>query len=218
MANASNPSSAPNAFSRKDQYAAKRRTLLLEAGRVFGQRGFGNSSLDEIAQNLNITKTALYYYFKSKHEMLFECYAASFDLADEALNDALAEGSTAFDKVRRFIRNYTLAGLNDLNPTMPMREVDVLTPKHRAVIESRRSALQRRLRELIQAGIAEGSIAQCEPRVLVIAIIGAVSWLLRAFNPKGELSAETVTEQIVEILTKGIDSRVVPPSARAGRK
>ncbi len=195
------------AFDRRAQFAAKRRALLQEAGMVFGQRGFGNTSLEEIAHNLNLTKAALYYYFKSKHEILYECYAASFDLADQALELATAEGKTPRDQLRSFVAHYTLGGLKELHQTMALRDLDVLTPEHREIIDGRRRKLHRGLRKIIEGGISDGSIAPCDPRVLVIALVGAISWLFRAFDGKGELSAEQMADQMVELLANGFVAR-----------
>lgn len=201
--------STSNAFNRRDQFEAKRRALLQEAGRVFGQRGFGNTSLDEIAQNLNITKAALYYYFKNKHELLFECYVVSFDLADDALSQALIEGGTPHDQLCSFVRHYTLRGLHDLHQTMTLRDLDVLTPEHQEIIRSRRRNLHQRLLAIIQAGVADGTLAPIEPRVLMFAIAGSISWVFRAFKADGDLTAEQVADQMVEILSRGFASR--PP-------
>lgn len=197
----------PGAFDREAQFAAKRRALLQQAGIVFGQRGFGNTSLEEIAQNLNITKAALYYYFKNKHEILYECYAASFDLADDALERALQEGSAPSAQMRLFVRNYTLAGLTELHQTMALRDIDVLTAEHRAIIDGRRTTLHRRLRAIIDAGIADGTMAPCDSRVLVMAMVGAISWLFRAFDGHGELSAQQMADQLVEIMANGFIAR-----------
>lgn len=204
------PTDAPGAFDRRGQFAARRRALLQEAGSVFGQRGFGNTSLEEIAQNLNITKAALYYYFKSKHEILYECYAASFDLADSALERALAEDPSPREQLRLFVRNYTQGGLKELHQTMALRDLDVLTPEHREIIDGRRRTLHRRLRKVIEAGIADGTIAPCDPRVLVIAMVGAISWLFRAFDSQGELSPEEAADQMVRILANGFVARSAP--------
>jgi len=83
------------------------------------------------------------------------------------------------------------------------RDLDVLTPEHRKIIDGRRRDLHRRLRAVIDAGIADGTIAPCDSRILVITLVGAISWLFRAFDSDGELSAEQVANQIMRILANG---------------
>jgi len=200
-------SPSAGAFDRRAQFEAKRRALLQEAGSVFGQRGFGNTSLGEIAQKLNITKAALYYYFKSKHEILYECYAASFDLADQAMDHALADDHSPREQLRRFIRHYTLAGLRDLHQTMALRDIDVLSAEHRTIIDGRRRNLHKRLRGVIEAGILEGSIGPCDPRVLMLTITGSISWVFRSFKPDGPLTAEQFADELVNVLANGFATR-----------
>src|SRR5215475_1621084 len=54
----------------KSKKAALRRTVLEAAARLFAQRGFGGTNLQDIADALGISRPALYYYFKSKEEIL----------------------------------------------------------------------------------------------------------------------------------------------------
>ena len=71
------------------------RALIAAAGRAFGVKGFHNTTLDDIAQALGVTKPALYRYVKSKHEILFECHRLAVGMAEQALGDANAQAESA---------------------------------------------------------------------------------------------------------------------------
>ena len=71
---------------REEQYELKRRAALEAAANAFNARGFYKTSLEDIAAELSVTKAALYYYFKSKDEILFECHT----LAIQAMSNAAA--------------------------------------------------------------------------------------------------------------------------------
>ncbi|MBP6816278.1 MAG: helix-turn-helix transcriptional regulator, partial [Burkholderiaceae bacterium] len=68
--------------SRDEQFRLKRNALLREAARAFSGRGYHNTSLDDVAAVLGVTKAALYHYVRSKQEILFECHMLSLDLGD----------------------------------------------------------------------------------------------------------------------------------------
>lgn len=74
-----------NAVSGADeQYELKRQAVIAEASKAFGRQGSQNVSLDEIANALNVTKPALYYYFKSKQELIYECHELAMKIGDRS--------------------------------------------------------------------------------------------------------------------------------------
>lgn len=77
-----------------EQYRLKRQAVIAEAVRAFGRDGYQNTSLDDIAGRLNVTKPALYYYFKSKNELLYECHNLAMDIGDRAIEHAETQGGT----------------------------------------------------------------------------------------------------------------------------
>src|SRR5690606_8412462 len=93
--------------SQDEQFRLKRNALLCEAARAFNERGFHNTSLDDVAALLGVTKAALYYYVSSKQELLFECHMLTYDLGGEALAYARENGRTGLQQAclvaRRFI-------------------------------------------------------------------------------------------------------------------
>ena len=191
-------------FDRKEQAQQKKQALLREAVRVFNQLGYENASLDDVARNLNITKAALYYYFRSKQEILDECYSTSFDLWDEALEYAIAHGETGREKLETYIRRYIGHGLGELHPTINVREQEALAPKFRQKLAKRRRSRRDRVRQIITDGIQDGSIRECDARLAVSVITGAISWLFRVYRPDGGLSAEAFADQAVRLLLDGL--------------
>ncbi|MBR9762693.1 MAG: helix-turn-helix transcriptional regulator [Rhodobacteraceae bacterium] len=56
--------------SREELRERKRRAALRVASRLFNEKGYHATSLDEIADRIGVTKTALFYYFRNKEELL----------------------------------------------------------------------------------------------------------------------------------------------------
>jgi AcrR family transcriptional regulator len=201
-------------FDRQEQIRIKKLALLREASRIFNERGFGSSSLDEIAGQLNLTKAALYYYFKSKQEILFECYLMSFAIADEAIDYATNRGSTGRQQLEIYVRRYMEAGLNELSPTINLRESEALDQRFRNKINDRRIQVRGRLRDIITRGIADGSIAKCDPALMVSCMAGIISWLFRVYDQDGKLSPTEMADATVTLLANGFVPRDVRPKKR----
>ena len=59
---------------RRRDPATKREAVLKTAAQLFLEKSYGRTSLNDVAERLNITKPALYHYFRNKEEILLECY------------------------------------------------------------------------------------------------------------------------------------------------
>lgn len=198
-----------------DQYQQKRRVFLDEAGLLLTESGVENFSLTRLAKRLDITSAALYYYFKNKQDVIFECYALSFDLADRALDDALAVRGSCSARLRHFIHHYMLMALKDLQPTMSLRETTSLQPSYNNRIRQLRNRLHKRLRTLVAQGVSEGSIAPCDPALTIIAVIGALSDLLRVYDPKKKMKPEEIARQVSVQLINGLSVRSISGASRS---
>lgn len=198
---------APSLFDRGDQYQRKKQELLRAAVRVFNQNGAVNTSLEDVARELGITKPAIYYYFESKQEILYECYCMSLDVADEIVAHAHRHGSTGRDKLRLYIRRFVELGLSELNPTMGLRQQLTLEPRYLKKLVGRRRVHRDGVRALIAEGVKDGSIVNCNPAVLQSIIAGAHSWLFMSFRRDGEMSAAEMAEAVTELMAGGFEAR-----------
>jgi AcrR family transcriptional regulator len=192
------------ALNRDEQYRLKRRAVILEAGRAFNEDGFHATSLDEIAKKLAVTKAALYYYVKSKHEILFECHQLAHDLADEAIADARRSGRTGMDKLSHFLARYIENLTGEFGSCVVLADVNALQPEDRRRIVVRRDQFDRALRGMIADGIKDGSIRDCDPKLLGFLIMGAVNWIPKWFSPEGPMTGRAIAERFVDYIVAAI--------------
>ena len=194
----------PATFDRSQDYGARRAVILAEAARQFNARGYALTSIDGIAERLRITKPAIYYYFRNKQQLLFECYAQAFDLADEALARAVEEGRTGRERIELYLRAWLLDARATDAQMLPLREGRALPPTLRQKLDRRRRARRDRLRAIVAEGVADGSIRACDPKVVVSAWAGAVAWILEVYDPDGPLGFEQVAEELIALLMRGL--------------
>lgn len=192
------------AFDRSRRFRDKQDAIVRAAARLFSERGFAHVSLDDVARSLSIAKPVLYYYYESKEQILYECYSRAFDVADAVLKAVLAAPGSGRERVERYLRDYLLGHLLGTAPVMPSHDLKALSAPLRAKIDRRRRARRDRLRDLIKAGIADGSIRRCDPRIVVAAWGGAASWIIESFHPRGGLSAQETANQVVALFLRGI--------------
>ncbi len=194
-------------FDRRRQFQAKRQLVLREAARLFNEKGFAQASLDEVADRLGITKPALYHYFRSKDEILFECYQHAFDAADAALAEAHREGRSGLEKMATFLRTYLLGGLGSAWHVLPLRDQKLLADDFRLRLDERRRGRRDKLRDIISEGVIDGSIRPCNPKLIVSAWAGTVAWVIESFRNDGEWLVADVTEELVTLFVRGLAPR-----------
>lgn len=205
-ARAAKPARWNNALSAApDPREIRKRALVIAAGRAFGQRGFHNTTLDDIANVLAVSKPALYRYIKSKHEILYECHRIAIGMSEESLVEAEAVASNPLDIVRLYVENYIRKMTSELGTCVVLTEYYSMTPEHNRLIQKRRRALDNRLRATIQRGIAEQIIAPCNVKLAVFFFMGAINNINRWFSETGETGGEEIAQVFAEHVIQSLN-------------
>lgn len=190
--------------SRDQLFQMKRTALLREAARAFSARGYHDTSLDDVAKALSVTKPALYYYVKNKQEILFECHMLSQDLGDVALAYARENGRNGRERIVMVCRKYVELITGEIGACAVLSEFAALTPKNRAIIGKRRDDFQKAFTEIIKEGIEDGSVRPVNTRMTVFFFMGAINWMTQWFRPDGELTGDTIAQQFADLLDHAI--------------
>src|ERR1700710_2771788 len=95
-----------NAFDRDDQRNRKREAVLRAAASAFNRRGYANTSLDEIAAALGVSKPTLYQYFSSKQEILYRCHLLALDQGDAGIARAELFRGNGLEKLAVYLEAY----------------------------------------------------------------------------------------------------------------
>lgn len=191
------------------QFVAKRQAILREAAASFNRRGYHGTSLTDIAQTLGVSKAALYTYVKSKDELLYHCHEAAMDAASESLRLARDAGGTALDQLCATLRNYLRMILSNEACFVVLLEEQALQPDKVAQIIERRDGFEGELRGLVAAGILDGSIAPCNPKLAVFSALGAMNWVQKWYVPGGAWSGEQVAVALVQLIERMVSARPV---------
>ena len=195
----------------------KREAILRTSVQLFLERGYTRTSLNDIADQLKITKPALYHYFRNKEDILLECYRWGCILIREFLDEIVASGRTGIEKVEAFIRSYTALISGDFGRAVIRLDDAELSAEGRAEIRTYKREIDRRLRSFIKEGMEDGSIQPCDPKLAAFAIAGAVNWICMWYKPGGSLSPEQVATSFTATLTGGLRATGCPQAEEPAR-
>jgi len=182
----------------------KRDAVLREAGRAFSARGYHNTSLDDVAKTLGISKGTLYNYVRDKQEILYAFHQLAYELSDRAFAFGRVQGGTGAEQLRHILAHYIELLTGELGACGALIEVDALRSEDRAEAARRRDAFVDAFVALIDAGIGDGSIRAVDPKLAVFTFMGAINWLPRWYDPDGRLPGKAVAEQMTDLLMSGL--------------
>jgi len=185
----------------------RRRTEILHAAlRAFRERGYHATTLDDIAEQLGIRKTALYHYFPDKEAILYACHRESLAELSRILAGARALESPP-ERLAYVIREHVRVMTDTLEGSPLAFEVTALAPDRQREVIAARDKYERALRRMIQDGVAGGDFRPTNPKTAVFAILGAINWIARWYRPDGALQADELGAEFAEHLLGGLTCR-----------
>ena len=173
----------------------RRKQILREAGALFGEVGYQNASMEQIAARLGLTKAALYYYFSDKSEILMRCFALGRQVVDEALAYAMSLDANGLERIVAFVRRYVLGITSELGACAMTLELRSAPPEEMPRLLSSMRKLDRKLRDFVSAGIDDGSCSPVDPTLAVNWIMGAMVLIPRWYRSGNRLGAEAIAEE-----------------------
>jgi AcrR family transcriptional regulator len=166
----------------------KRRGEVLDAAaRVFHEKGYEATSIQDIADEVGILKGSMYYYISSKEDVLFEMLQEVHEAALATVLEAVEEDGDPLQKLRAFVS--TLARFNADNTV----RMGILLHDFRSLSEPRQKAIVKErdqydkvLRKLITDGQAQDLICpDVDPKITALAVMGMINSIYQWYRPSG---------------------------------
>ena len=193
----------------------KRVAVVEAAARAFNERGYHNTSLDDIAAALGVTKPTVYYYVESKEQLLVECFRAGLERIREAFEEASRSDRTARERLERALRGYAMAIASEYGWCMVRAHEHDLGPDMGRQVKALKSEIDQGIRRLLREGMADGSIAECDPRITAFAMAGALNCIAHWYREGRTMSADAVADAYLDFFRRGLAPRdAAPPQPR----
>ncbi len=191
----------------RESSADSRQEILRTAARLFQQRGYDATSMNDVAAALKLSKGGLYHHFQSKDEILFNIMNHAMDITQERVVNAVATIADPEDRLRALIRLHIEVVLSprDREITVMLHENHPLPPALRKRINARKKEYVHFLENLIaQVQKPRQPRGKVSPRAAAFALLGMINWIYQWYKPEGELQAQTLVPQFTDLLFGGI--------------
>jgi AcrR family transcriptional regulator len=186
-------------------YDQRRGRIVERAARLFARDGFLGASISELADACRISKSAIYHYYLSKEDILFDVMHSHVVALEEAALDVAETEAKAEAKLRALAQAFMslYVGAADRHKVL-LNELDRLPNARRAEIV----AVQRRLIEVVESILADlnPKLGKTKGALRVAAMLffGMINWTHTWFNPKGAVSADALADMAVDLTLRGI--------------
>lgn len=191
-----------------------RQEILRTAARLFQQRGYDATSMNDVAAALKLSKGGLYHHFQSKDEILFEIMNHAMDITEERVLNPVRGIADLEQRLRTLIRLHIEVVLSprDREITVMLHENHPLPPALRKRINARKKDyvhfLENLMAEVQREAQREGRTRQTggkvSPRAAAFALLGMINWIYQWYKPEGKLQAHNLIPQFTELVFGGI--------------
>jgi AcrR family transcriptional regulator len=161
-------------FDRDRQNLLKRNAFLRTGAMMFNERGYRGTSLDDVTQQLDVTKGAFYYHIQNKEDLLYQCFQRMLELESEAIEKAFEMGRSGAEKIEFILRYLFNIQHSEEGPLIGYRSLLSLNEERRHEILSETLRLSDELGKLISEGIQDGSIRNVDPQIIENVIAGTI--------------------------------------------
>ena len=184
-----------------------RQEILRTAARLFQQRGYDATSMNDVAAALKLSKGGLYHHFQSKDEILFEIMNHAMEITQERVISPVRGIVDPVERLRALIRLHIEVVLSprDREITVMLHENHPLPPTLRKRINGRKKEyihfVENLMAEVQKVKQGKGAVS---PRAAAFALLGMINWIYQWYKPEGNLQAHNLIPQFTDLLLGGI--------------
>ena len=180
--------------------------ILKEAAKLFRQKGFGGTSMRDLAAQLGMEAASMYYHIGSKDEILEKiCFEVANNYL-EHLEEIEIQETTHIDKLKDLIRFHVrMMIVNGSEVSVTNHDWKYLTKEKLTTFKELRKLYETRLETLIYAGIEAGELVTVNPQVALFTILSSLRWVEYWWKPQRGISAKELENNIITLLLKGIE-------------
>jgi TetR/AcrR family transcriptional regulator, cholesterol catabolism regulator len=185
------------------QFKVTRERLVSIAGDLFAERGYRATTLDDVAEVLEVKKASIYYYIDSKNDLLCEIYDQILGRISEQVLPIADLDVPADERLRRMVNEHMGFVASERNLlAVVFQEESELPDERQAQFRAQKRRYEDGFEQVVQEGQAAGLLREGSSRLMVLAMLGMANWMYQWHDPARHDTREIVGE-FVQILERG---------------
>ncbi len=183
--------------------AVTKNRIMVGAADLFSQNGYQSTSMRDVAEKAGLQVSSLYRHVTGKQDLLYTVLDRLMDEVLDVGRQALTEGTSAPDRLRRLIHN-NICLVRPEETALLQSELGNLEPRDRSRLVEKRDAYQTMWLSVLDDGVARGDFVTQDVNVVYFGIMGAINYVEFWHNPEGKLSRAEVAEIFADWILKSL--------------
>lgn len=190
-----------------------RTDVILAAVRLFNQHGYEATTVGMIADQLSVSKSAIYHHVASKEDLLASALDRALDALESTLQGEKATDGPLVERLEHVIRGTVAALVNELESVTLLLRLRGNTELERRAMARRRN-FDRAVAELFRATDDAGELRhEINPKIATRLVFGMINSIIEWYQPDGALGAQELGDIIIDLLFSGMRPREVTTTA-----
>jgi len=186
----------------------RRAELVAEATRLFSERGYHGTSMQDLGNALGVQRGSLYAHIGSKEELLFEVVLEGAERFLDRAAEALRTPGPWADRLRALLIGHVETAAQHLDAaTVFLNEWRYLSAELRMRVQAKRDAYETMVRTIIESGVSEGAFrADVDVRFAATLVLSAGNWTYTWYRPSGDLTPTEIGERFADLVIRGLEA------------
>lgn len=180
---------------------ARQDQILLAARRLFREKGYRGTSMQDIGDAVGLQKGSLYLHISSKEDLLFQIVDATHREIATGLDAIYQSQVPPSEKLRQAIKHHTLFVARNRDALWVLTEdARHLSPPRRKLIAVELKRYEDIFDTIIEDGIRSGEFRPVNTKITSFAVLGMCNWLYRWYSGTGSMRAEQIAEVLADLV------------------
>lgn len=182
-----------------------RERILRAAAALFRRQGFNGTSMQDLAQQVGLTKSSLYHHFPSKQALLSEILELTIERATPSVRSIAEGGLPATERLRQAVVQHLIELIHDQDSVACfVEEGRFLTPDYRPAHLAKRDRYEGYFRRIIEDGVSAGEFRRVDVHLASLAVLGMCNSAATWYRPEGELEPEEIASEFAELAARAL--------------
>lgn len=183
----------------------KRQDIVNQAATLMRSLGYAGLSLKTLANKMEVTEPALYYYFNSKEDLLYAILNQTVEETLASTEELVRQQTPAVVKLQHLLLSFARLIVDRLPMfTTYFQDKGYLSKERVEEISKSERHFVQLIIDVIEQGKKSGECRlEQDSLIVAFAMIGAVAWAYKWYSPEGRLSPEQLCQQVVQVCLEG---------------
>lgn len=189
-----------------ERYRQRQEAVVDTAARLFAERGYHATSINQLAEATGLQRGGLYHYMDGKKDLLIRIHQRFIDPLLEEAHKIVARGEPPDETLRLLAR----ALMRDISlyhdqVTVFLNEWRIIERDPEwAAIRASRKAFEDIIAQVLERGVADGTFARHDNRIAVLGFLGMFNYSILWYRRGGRYDLQETAEQFCDIFLSGL--------------